>query len=257
MPESCVLFLQSSVCWALFVIWRKVLVQFWPSCFGSQEIFRLRLRELWSLQSAAFGDRLRSLSPMQSRAVLVCMWKIVIFCSKGKIGITGQFWSVAYAKRGRVILQRGSVLSLLGIAFFSNIFENFCSCKNVGHDNVGQNPSAWAVVQGWLPWWGPGEETSSPALPGQLWGAPLLLRWIALLSPASQARCHFAHKFSVYCWLSLGLAAAKRLARTLLMVAAPLSAAGPAGDAGRKHGEKNVSFKKNHQNNPHHSQTRD
>lgn len=158
--------------------------------------------------SASLGDRLWSLIPMQWRAVLVCMWKRVIFCSRSKIGITWQFWSVAYAERGRVILQCGSILSLLGRRCLFQIFWN-----------ISARMRTWVKL-----WpgcglrraarWRPGEETGGPALPRQLWGAPLL-GWIALLSPAPGARCPFAHKFSVYCWLSLDLATGKCSGRTL------------------------------------------
>lgn len=168
--------------------------------------------------------------------MLVCTWKIVIFCSKGKTGITWQFWSVAYAKRGRVILQCSSVLSLLGRRCF---FQLFCRI--------------FARVRTWVIFWpgcgsgqaavvGPGEETSGQScLALAAVGCPLLLHWIALLSPAPGARCHFANKFSVYCCLSLVLAAAERSVRTLLLMVATQQVSQP----GRKHREKNVSFKKN------------
>lgn len=93
---------------------------------------------------------------------------------------------------------------------FSNILEHFCSYENVS-DALAR---LWFETGGAV---GAGRGDGRPCLPGQLWGAPSWAESPFCPQPP-EPDVPFAHKFSVYCWLSLDLAAEKCSGRTLLPV---------------------------------------
>lgn len=127
---------------------------------------------------------------------------------------------------------------------FSNILEHFCSSESVGD----------ALARLWFEksctvgaWRGDGW----PSLPQQLWGAPSWAESPFCPQPL-EPDVPFAHKFSVYCWLSLNLVTEKCSGRPLLpVVVARVLQAMQEGGTGKE-----VLPLKQHPNKPHHSQTK-
>lgn len=129
------------------------------SCKNSSD---LGWEELWFLECFFWGQAVELKSSAAKSCVSLHVKHVQIFCSKGKTGITWQFWSVAYARRGSYFTVQLRLVAVRQALLFSIILENFCLCKNVGDllTRLWFRPGCR----------GGGCVAVSPALPGQLWG---------------------------------------------------------------------------------------
>lgn len=138
------------------------------SCKNSSD---LGWEELWFLECFFWGQAVELKSSAAKSCVSLHVKHVQIFCSKGKTGITWQFWSVAYARRGRVILQCSSVLSLLGRRCFFQLFWRISAC-----------------VRTWVIFW-PGCGSGQAAVVGAAWQSVLPCPGSCGVSPPPMLNC--------------------------------------------------------------------